>query len=128
MNTYRLIHVPSGREAAVVSRADKWWAKGWGVLGKHALPAGQGMWLPGVASVHTIFVRFPLDLLFLDAEFRAVRVAPCTPPGRWLVRAAGGCHTLELGVGSLASDLGIGDGWRLEPIAPPGVLRIEEGS
>ena len=114
MNTYRLIHAPSGREAAVVSRADKWWAKGWGVLGRRGLAVGEGLWLPGVASVHTIGVGFALDLLFLDNQMRTVRVAENVPPGRLLVQAAGAAHTLELGAGTLVGvPHSVGEIWRL---------------
>ncbi len=117
MTRFRLVHGPSGRTLAVVARADTWLAKGWGVLGRRTLPLGEGLWLPGVASVHTVGVRFALDLLFLDAELRTVAAAPNVPPGRWLVQAAGAAHTLELGAGTLAaarSELKTGDGWRLE--------------
>ncbi len=126
MTGYRLVHVPTEQAVALVDRAETWRAKGQGVLGKRTLLVGAGLWLPGVASVHTVFVRFPLDLLFLDAGFRTIRLAPGTPPGRWLVRAAGACHTLELGAGSLTGAMNIGDGWRLEPIARQGVLKEGE--
>ena len=117
MRRWRLVHGPSGRTLAVVSRAESWLSKGWGVLGRRALPPGEGLWLPDVASVHTVGVRFALDLLFLDAEMRTVRVVPNVLPGRWLVQASGAAHTLELGAGTLASsgiELKNGDGWRLE--------------
>ena len=116
MTTYHLVHVPSGRAVAVVARADSWWAKGWGVLGRRSLPPGEGLWLPGVASVHTVGVRFSLDLLFLDSRMQTVRIAQNVPPGRWLVRASGAAHTLELGAGTLAllkAPMQTGDGWRL---------------
>ena len=100
--SYRLIHLPTGVAVAVVERAGGWWEKGWGVLGRRSLPIGQGLWLPGVASVHTVGVCFPLDLLFLDDSYQAVRLAPDTPPGRWLIQARGARHTLELGAGTLA--------------------------
>ncbi len=121
-SAYHLIHLPTGRPVAVVARAEGWWAKGWGVLARRALPAGQGLWLPGVASVHTVGVRFPLDLLFLDDHFRAVRLAPGTPPGRWLVRAPGAFHTLELGVGTLVGQVPaarLGEAWRIAPVPEP---------
>lgn len=101
---------------AAVERADGFWAKGWGVLGRAKLRTGEGLWLPSVASVHTAFVRFPLDLLFLDREFRAVRLAPNTPPWRWLERAGGACHVLELGAGTLARSVPsarAGEAWEL---------------
>ena len=97
-------------------RADGWWAKGWGVLRWPALPPGQGLWLPGVAAVHTVFVRFPLDLLFLDADFGTLRAVANVPPGRWLVRASGARHTLELGAGTLADPAPEpGTQWELRP-------------
>ena len=114
---FGLVHLPSGVLLATVGRADGWRAKGWGVLGRRSLPAGQGLWLPEVASVHTVGVRFALDMLFLDREFRAVRLLLGVPPGRWLVRAAGAYHTLELGAGTLARlapEAQAGDLWRLE--------------
>ena len=118
MTRFRLVHTPTGRTAAVISRANHWPAKGWGVLGRGSLPIGEGLWLPGVASVHTVGVRFALDLLFLDAEMRTIKTVPNVPPGRWLVRASGAAHTLELGAGTLAAAgnvLGAGEKWRLEP-------------
>lgn len=116
MTRFRLVHEPTESVVATVIRADNWAAKGWGVLGRRSLPPGEGLWLPGVASVHTVGVRFALDLLFLDAELRTVRVACHVPPGRWLVRASGAAHTLELGAGTLAGrSPKNGDGWRLEP-------------
>lgn len=118
MTSYRLIHLPTEQVVAVVTRAEGWWAKGWGVLGRPLLPIGEGLWLPGVASVHTVGVWFPLDLLFLNDRFQTVRLAPNTPPGRWLVRAVGAWHTLELGPGTLAQFVPaaqIGEAWKLVP-------------
>lgn len=111
MTSYALRHGPTGRLVATVARAETWWARGWGVLGRAGLPTGEGLWLPGVAAVHTVGVRFALDLLFLDADLRAVRLAPRTPPGRWLVRAGHARHVVELGAGTLA---------RAAPQAEPG--------
>ena len=117
MDTFRLVHLASGRVVATVLRADGFWAKGWGVLGRPVLPPGEGLWLPGVDSVHTAFVRFSLDLLLLDRDFRTVRLAPRTPPWRRLVRAPGACHVLELGAGTLAEgapEAQAGEAWLLE--------------
>ena len=110
---------------ATVTRADGFWAKGAGVLGRAALPSGTGLWLPGVASVHTMGVQGALDLLFLNAEFQAMRLCPGTPPGRWLVRAGGARHTLELGAGTLAACVPgarAGEGWLLERLPAAGCL------
>lgn len=129
-DAYQLVHRPSGVRVATVRRADRFWAKNVGVLGRTALPVGEGLWLPGVASVHTVGVRFALDLLFLDTDFQAVKLSPQTPPGRWLVRAGGARHTLELGAGTLAKlvpDACVGDRWRLERL-PPEMCYTESGT
>lgn len=108
---FSLIHAPSGLAVARVVRCEGWWEQGRGVLGMASLAPGEGLWMPGVASVHTLFVRFPLDLLFLDAEFRQARACPAVPPWRPLVWAPGARHTVELGAGTLT---------RLRPMATPG--------
>lgn len=121
MSAYTLIHLPTGRAVATLTRAENWWAKGWGVLGRRALAPGAGLWLPGVASVHTVGVRFALDLLFLDGDFRALRLAPDTPPGRLLVGARGARHALELGAGTLAErapEARAGEAWGITPRPP----------
>jgi len=114
---YQLVHQPSGRTVAQVRRADGWWAKGAGLIGQAALPPRTGLWLPGVASVHTCLMRFPLDLLFLDTDFRAVRLASGVRPWRLLVRASHARHTVELPAGSLVGRAG--DLWELRQESSP---------
>lgn len=114
---FRLVHLPTGIAVAHVVRLDGWWAKGRGVIGRPPLPLGEGVWLPGVAAVHSFFVSSALDLLFLDSQYRTLRLRPNFPPWHPLGAASGACHTLELGAGTLAafnSAIGPGDAWRLE--------------
>ncbi len=44
--------------------------------------AGAGLLIPGCRSVHTIGMRFPLDLLFLDGEGLVIEFYRDVPPGR----------------------------------------------
>src|SRR6476646_2771572 len=47
-----------------------------GLLGKKDLPSGQGV-LPRPAwSIHTAFMRFPIDVVFLDADQIVVKIVP----------------------------------------------------
>ncbi len=113
---FYLRHVPTTLTLARVTRLDGFWRKGWGVLGLRALPPGTGVWLPQVASVHTLGVAFPLDLLFLGEDLRTLAVRPGTPPGRPWAGARGAQHTLELGAGTLARlprAVEVGDLWEL---------------
>lgn len=113
---FLLRHVPTNLVVARVSRLDGFWRKGRGVLGLPALPPGAGVWLPCVASVHTLFVAFPLDLLFLGEDLRTRSVRPAVPPGCLWAGARGAHHTLELGAGTLARlprTVEVGDLWEL---------------
>lgn len=45
-------------------------------------PPRCALLLPRTRSVHTFWMRFPLDLVWLDAEGRAVRTDLSVKPGR----------------------------------------------
>ncbi len=53
-----------------------------GLLGRRALGEDEGLLLRPASSVHTLFMRFPIDLVFLDRELRVLRVAEDTRPWR----------------------------------------------
>jgi uncharacterized membrane protein (UPF0127 family) len=57
--------------------------------------AGEGLLIPRCASVHTLGMRFPLDVCFLDEGGRAISIRAAVPPGR-LVWEGGAAAVLEL--------------------------------
>jgi uncharacterized protein len=57
--------------------------------------AGPGLLIPRCRSVHTLGMRFPLDLLFLDGEGRVIDLRRAVPLGRF-VRSSGAMDALEL--------------------------------
>ena len=79
-----------------------------GLLGAAALPAGTGLLLPRTSSVHTHFMRFPIDVVFLDDGGRVVAVRPALPPWRFAA-ARGASSVLELAPGECAR-LGLAEG------------------
>jgi uncharacterized membrane protein (UPF0127 family) len=69
-----------------------------GLIGFTRLPWGFGIALPGCAAVHTAFVRFPIDVLFLR-ERRIVGIAHDVSP--WgIARCRGATVAVELAAGS----------------------------
>src|ERR671931_183096 len=46
-----------------------------GLLGRRELPAGEGILLRPASSVHTAFMRFPIDVVFLDREGTVLKIA-----------------------------------------------------
>ena len=59
-----------------------------GLLGRDSLPEGEVYVFPRCNAVHTVGMRFPIDVVFLDAEGRVLSVRAGVAPGRWMV--AGG--------------------------------------
>ncbi len=53
-----------------------------GLLGRRELPGGEGLLLRPASSIHTLFMRFPIDVVFLDRELAVRKVIPRVRPGR----------------------------------------------
>ncbi len=69
-----------------------------GLLGKKELPAGEGILLRPCASVHTMFMRFAIDVVFCDGDLRVLAVAPEVP--KWRMRSQRGAKVaIELAAG-----------------------------
>jgi uncharacterized membrane protein (UPF0127 family) len=85
-----------------------------GLLGRRGLAQGEGLLLQPAGSIHTFFMRFPIDVVFLDGDRRVMRVAPNVRPWRTAaVRKARA--VLELAAGEAAR---VG-------LQPGAVLRLE---
>ena len=69
-----------------------------GLLGRGSLSAGEGLLLRRCRSVHTVGMRFPIDVVLLDAADRAVRILT-VPPGRLVLPRPGVRHVLEAPAG-----------------------------
>ena len=41
------------------------WGKFKGLMGRRSLPAGGGLWLPESNGIHMMFMRFPIDAVFV---------------------------------------------------------------
>jgi uncharacterized membrane protein (UPF0127 family) len=58
-----------------------------GLMLRKDLPEGHGLLIPDCSSVHTCFMRFPIDLVYLCADNRVVKIVPYLKP--WRLSA---CH------------------------------------
>ena len=79
-----------------------------GLMGAARLPSGSGLLLPRTSSVHTHFMRFPIDVVFLDAEWRIVSVVEELRPWRFAAAKAA-ASVLEL-AGGECERLGLVEG------------------
>ena len=57
-----------------------------GLMLRTELPAGGGLLIRPTGSVHTCFMRFPIDIVFLDRDLRVVKIAEAVRP--WRMAAA----------------------------------------
>ena len=80
----RLARLPAVELAGghVVHRAEGHRARGLGLMGLAALGPGRALLLPSTRSVHTVGMRFALDLVWLDAAGVVVRIDRDVAPGR----------------------------------------------
>lgn len=56
-----------------------------GLIARPAPPPGRGLLIPRCNAIHTFFMRYPIDAIFLDAENRVVKTVRDIPPGRLFV-------------------------------------------
>ena len=87
-----------------------------GLLGRRRLERGEGLLLRPAGSIHTAFMRFSIDALFLDRDGVVVRIV--AELGPWRTAAARRARAvIELPAGECAlSGVRIGDRLALEEI------------
>ena len=104
------IAVRSGSGAAVADRvrlATSFWARFRGLMGSAPLATDEGLYLP-VNSIHMLFMRFPIDAVFVSSpdaagDRRVVAIRAGLPAWRGLVMPVrGATGVLELPTGTAA--------------------------
>ena len=82
-----------------------------GLLGRSSLEYGEALLLRPAGSIHTAFMRFPIDAVFLDADMRVLRIEPNLRP--WRIAAQRGARAVvELPAGA-AETMGLAVGLTL---------------
>jgi len=99
-----------------------------GLMGRPSLAAGSGLWLPDSNGIHMMFMRFPIDAVFVGRPSEADAAADTADDGRPVVAVSRGLRTwtglvplvrgahgvLELPVGTIdASSTQVGDRIRI---------------
>jgi uncharacterized membrane protein (UPF0127 family) len=78
------------------------------------------MWIVPCESVHTFFMQFPLDLVYLDRKQRVKKIRSNVLP--WRVSLCLSAHSvLELPSGTIRdSQTEVGDSVEIVPVVPAG--------
>ena len=111
-----MIHVFNETKGTIVADhmrvAGGAWSKFWGLMGRRALPDGEALHITPCSSIHTFFMRFIMDAIFLDRDLRVVKVIGEMKPWRAALGGAGAHSVLEL-VGGAAAHAQVEPGDRL---------------
>ena len=99
--------------ALAVQRAQGFWSRLFGLLAHPTLHKGEALLLAPCSGVHTLFMPYAIDVLFIDREGRVLQVAADLQP--WRARFCRGAYAaLELRAGQ-AAQYGLIAGDRLDP-------------
>ena len=91
-STQRVVNERTGRVVLTAARRlEGPWGNFNGLMLRKGLPEGHGLVFRKVAGIHTQFMRFPIDLIFLDRANRVTKVREAMPPWRFDFTAAAGC-------------------------------------
>ena len=102
----------------IVERATiavSYWSRFWGLMGRRTLGEEEGLLIEPCSSIHTMFMRFSIDVIFLDKEHRVVKIATVPPFRAALGR---GSHAvLEVPAGTAERNgLEVGDALSFTPL------------
>ena len=90
--------------ASDIKVADTFYTRLKGLIGERSLPEGQGLWINSPVrfnSVHTWFMNFSIDVVFVDERLIARKVYENLAPWRFTMPAFGVCSVIELPAGTL---------------------------
>jgi uncharacterized protein len=102
--------------SASIRLAQRWWQRAIGLLATPRLDNPAGLWIAPCSSIHTVGMRYPIDVVFIARDGIVLRVVERVPPLRF-VFGRGAHATLELRAG-LAREWGVAVGSRVELLGP----------
>jgi uncharacterized protein len=104
---YLTFTTPGGSTIRAIN-AKSYWLRLRGLIGRK-LAVGEGLLLSPCNQIHTFFMAYPIDALYLDPAYRILRIDTRVAPWRLCQRAKGCRYILELPAASAAA-LGITSG------------------
>ena len=68
--------------AQTLHEATNFWQRAKGLIGETSLGPGEALWIHRCNSVHTWFMRFPIDVIFVDRHLVVKSICFDLPPWR----------------------------------------------
>ena len=116
---HRVVNARTGRVVATaVEEAKGPWRSFRGLMLRKGLPDGHGMLFRPAKGIHTHFMRFPIDLIYLDEQNWVVKIRPSMRP--WRFDFTNAVAVIEMTGGTAAAvDIREGDQLELQPSSSP---------
>ena len=113
---YRLVNGRTRRTLATdVEQAMTRETRRRGLLGRDSLQPGAALFIKPCLAIHTAFMRFPIDVVFVDGDVRVVRVIRDLKPWRIAVTPRARA-VIEFRGGAIdAAGIALGDSLYLAP-------------
>jgi hypothetical protein len=101
MKRFRVVNRTTGGVLGdAIDRADTSRTRNEGLLGRSGLTKGEGLWIVPTSAIHMFFMKFAIDVVFLDRQRRVVKTVANLRPWR-LAMSLRGHSVLELPVGAI---------------------------
>lgn len=81
--------------------ARTFWTRLKGLMGEPGLPPGEGLLIRPCNSIHMFFMRFAIDVVFLDRDLRILKSIRDLAPGSLVGSIPGAFQVLEVAAGTL---------------------------
>ena len=95
------------------SLATNFFTRFFGLMGRSTIGREEAIFFPRCNSIHTFFMRMPIDVVFVSTEGEVIDIKHSLKPWRLLFPITRAAHTLEMRA-QLAQELGIARGDRLD--------------
>jgi uncharacterized membrane protein (UPF0127 family) len=82
VTTLRVVNLSTGTEIAnYVSTADNFFKRLKGLMFTKCLHTGHGLYIKPCQSIHTFFMNYPIDVLYLSEQLEVVGMDEAMQPG-----------------------------------------------
>lgn len=109
----KIVGAPAGAPTFDVEVADTFVARFLGLMGRRPLPPRRALLLSPCSSVHMCFMRFAIDVVYIDSYMRIIKIVRDLRPWTGVSFCAGAKAALELSAGG-ADELGLSVGMVLQ--------------
>ena len=93
-----------------LSIANSLWARGLGLLGRRSMSSEEALLITRCNSIHTFFMKFSIDCVFLDKDMKVKSIRTYVEPGRFVLPVWGASSVIELAAGvSIKCNIKVGD-------------------